>query len=379
MQLSYLTVYLEVLVLCFVFCAVILFNINRDLGGEREAKTFKYIIITMLIALVIDGLTHSHYRGAIQIPKLILGLLYASYMFLFSGVLSYLWVVFVQQYLGVRNPTYRNILYFAFIPVIIIGVCAFASIKTGWFFVIDQYNIYHRGPFWTHQSIVSYVYFFLTAIESLVFASKEKSRQKKRQFYVLSTFIIAPVIGALLQIFVGSHPFIAPATCVAIFFIFVNVQKSMINHDSLTGLNNRDNFAQYLDEFISHANEEPFYLYGLRINNFKKINDEFGHSEGDRIIKAVADSLNEVSESYHGYVARYGGGEFYAAVDSKYIDKPSDFYFKFLDTVNKHCEGFDFKCNLDYSDGYMLCNDPNTNSDDLITEVNKHIIRRENQ
>ena len=379
MQLSYLIVYLEVLVLCFIFCGVILFNINRDLGGEREARTFKWIVIVMMVALIIDGFTHAHYRGAISLPSTLLGILYASYMFLFSGVLSYLWLLFVQQYLGIKNQTYKAIACLGSIPVIIIGICAFASIKTGWFFIIDQYKIYHRGPFWSHQSIISYLYFFVTCVEAIIFARNEKSRQKKRQFYILATFIVAPVIGAILQIIVGSHPFVAPATCVAIFFIFVNVQKSMINHDSLTGLNNRDNFSKYLDEFISHADKEPFYLYGLRINNFKNINDKFGHAEGDKIIKAVADSLYNISESYHGYVARFGGGEFYAAVEKKYINKPSDFYFSFLDKVNEKCEELDLKCHLDYSDGYMLCEDSSTNSEQLIIDVNKHVIRRENQ
>ena len=378
MQIAYLTVYLEVLALCFIFCSVILLNIRKDLGGEREAKTFRYIVIVMLIALVIDGFTHAHYRGAIHLPRLLLGFLYATYMFMFSGVLCYLWFIFVQQYLGIKNPTYNKVIFIASLPVIVITVCSYMSIYTGWFFAIDEYTIYHRGPFWSHQSIVSYVYFFITAIESIIFARKEKSLQRRRQFYILSSFIIAPVIGALLQIVIGGHPFVAPATCVAIFFIFVNIQKSMISHDSLTGLNNRDTFEEYLNSFIARANSDPFYLYGLRINNFKKINDEFGHAEGDRLIQTVAETMNKVVNSYHGFTARFGGGEFYAIIESKYLDKPRDFYDDFTKLIKEKCEELEFKCSLDYSDGYMLCEDSTKIPSELIKEVNTYVIRREN-
>jgi diguanylate cyclase (GGDEF)-like protein/PAS domain S-box-containing protein len=81
--------------------------------------------------------------------------------------------------------------------------------------------------------------------------------------------------------------------------------------DPLTGLLNRRCFAEQLDleteQFARH--QEPFSLVLIDIDRFKRINDTYGHSVGDRIIVELADRLKSVLR-HSEVLARYGGEEF---------------------------------------------------------------------
>lgn len=82
-------------------------------------------------------------------------------------------------------------------------------------------------------------------------------------------------------------------------------------HDALTGLANRALFFDRLNAAIAAAHRKggAFALLYLDLDDFKPINDLYGHEAGDRALRAVADRLNDcVRES--DTVARIGGDEF---------------------------------------------------------------------
>lgn len=78
-------------------------------------------------------------------------------------------------------------------------------------------------------------------------------------------------------------------------------------HDALTGLLNRGGFVKlkgYLQESV-----EPTALILLDVDNFKSVNDTYGHQIGDEALKKVAELLKENFRS-NDYAARTGGDEF---------------------------------------------------------------------
>lgn len=82
-------------------------------------------------------------------------------------------------------------------------------------------------------------------------------------------------------------------------------------HDALTGLANRALFFDRLNAAIAAAHRKggAFALLYLDLDDFKPINDLYGHEAGDRALRAVAERLNDcVRES--DTVARIGGDEF---------------------------------------------------------------------
>ena len=87
--------------------------------------------------------------------------------------------------------------------------------------------------------------------------------------------------------------------------------ETIANHDQLTGLYNR----QYLSSIANNAVEEacrygfPFSLIIVDIDYFKKVNDIYGHSIGDVVLKALAGLLLETFRGSDTPV-RIGGEEF---------------------------------------------------------------------
>ena len=80
-----------------------------------------------------------------------------------------------------------------------------------------------------------------------------------------------------------------------------------IEYDELTGLYDRHVVISYMDYLLTK--NIPFTFAILDIDNFKFINDTYGHLNGDEVLKVVAKSIQEESKDF-GIVGRYGGDEF---------------------------------------------------------------------
>ncbi|MDY6791218.1 MAG: GGDEF domain-containing protein [Thermodesulfobacteriota bacterium] len=81
--------------------------------------------------------------------------------------------------------------------------------------------------------------------------------------------------------------------------------------DGLTGIYNRRAFDIYIRKLVERntVTKAPFSLLLLDIDDFKKINDNFGHQTGDRLLVATARKCKEFIRS-DDFLARYGGEEF---------------------------------------------------------------------
>ena len=77
--------------------------------------------------------------------------------------------------------------------------------------------------------------------------------------------------------------------------------------DPLTGLGNHRHFHERLERELQHANERnlPLTLCFVDVDDFKRINDRFGHPAGDRVLSQLAARLRQTGEAF-----RLGGDEF---------------------------------------------------------------------
>jgi len=110
--------------------------------------------------------------------------------------------------------------------------------------------------------------------------------------------------------------------------------------DELTNVANRRAFDEYL-----HKLGRKYAIAMVDIDHFKKFNDQYGHTEGDNVLRFVAKHLSEQSGAH---VFRYGGEEFaliYRGVDVKNIFwlvdhmrerlAKSDFFIRVADNIRK--------------------------------------------
>lgn len=82
--------------------------------------------------------------------------------------------------------------------------------------------------------------------------------------------------------------------------------------DGLTGISNRGYFDEYYDREYRQAVRQlnPLSLIMLDIDFFKEYNDSYGHIEGDKCLKLVANTLVQAVSRPKDLVARFGGEEF---------------------------------------------------------------------
>ena len=110
---------------------------------------------------------------------------------------------------------------------------------------------------------------------------------------------------------------------------FIAIQQDEIEQnfekaikDPLTGLYNRLYFLDFAKKSFERAKRKDrnIVLIFLDLDNFKYVNDNFGHKRGDEILKNTANILKDIFREYD-MIVRYGGDEFIVFAE---IDKSNE-------------------------------------------------------
>lgn len=120
-------------------------------------------------------------------------------------------------------------------------------------------------------------------------------------------------------------------------------------HDTLTGLQNREQ----LHEYVSHAtqsaqktnNESKVALLLLDLNRFKEVNDTLGHATGDKVLVKLSIALNERVKDIGGSLFRLGGDEFVAVFSTDTCAEP----FEKIESILHQC----LKTTIDVDDVHI--------------------------
>lgn len=101
-----------------------------------------------------------------------------------------------------------------------------------------------------------------------------------------------------------------------IFIVFIGRKTDQLYrlayYDVLTGLPNRTYMRNMLDIYLESkgsAKKRYFYFFLIDLDNFKEVNDKYGHDIGDRFLQIAADQMNKVVP-HHAVISRMGGDEF---------------------------------------------------------------------
>lgn len=87
------------------------------------------------------------------------------------------------------------------------------------------------------------------------------------------------------------------------------------SYDYLSGIYNRSALMQYGEDMLQSARRQAHSIGALMmdIDDFKQINDTFGHMQGDEVIRQVTAIMKQKQQ--HGIIARFGGEEFILLID----------------------------------------------------------------
>ncbi len=138
-----------------------------------------------------------------------------------------------------------------------------------------------------------------------------KNYVEKQMCRLLAIFVIPVILSGVVQILVPGTSVVCMGITAGIIIVYLGMQEQLISEDALTGLYNRRLLGIHLTERLSDtSSEKPLYLFMMDVDEFKTINDKYGHIEGDVVLCLIADILKECETKYNCFAARFGGDEF---------------------------------------------------------------------
>ena len=237
-------------------------------------------------------------------------------MFIFN-IFSVLTYVFCFWLMHGDREYYLAIFFIAYIEIILHSFAA--SICVGWQFGFAQYIIaIVPVGFYTCYRLEIKRHRFTIATLAAVFAAVSFLFCKFLSFFWEPVVVLDNVVlEFVLYVFNSLCAFTFLIIFSLIFIFEIRLSSNQLKHqnaildklastDPLTGLYNR----RSMDIFLSQAveTESNFALIMCDIDDFKKVNDTYGHDLGDVVLKGVA-SITAEQVKEKGYVCRWGGEE----------------------------------------------------------------------
>ncbi|MCM1045200.1 MAG: GGDEF domain-containing protein [Candidatus Gastranaerophilales bacterium] len=138
--------------------------------------------------------------------------------------------------------------------------------------------------------------------------------------------------------------------------------------DAGTGLLNKKASTEYAIEKIQAASGKTMWFLVMDIDDFKNINDSFGHLFGDEVLREVANTLRNVV-GQRGIVGRFGGDEFFVMLEK--VESREDLKMLIKTVVKRLAAAFDPKCKLTASIGVSQYPVNSTNFEELFGMADK--------
>lgn len=255
------------------------------------------------LGFVLDG---KDFIGARQILVTVNALLVAM-----GSLLAYLWVCYVDYKLFASQQRIKKRYSLIAIPAGILCLMSIMNLFVDVFFSLGPDNNYQRLPLLLLAYVVTYGYMTYGAVLSYYC----RKRLDKYLFMPVAAFLIPIYLGSAIQLCTYGISLIWPSTALGLTLLYLNLQHEESFLDPLTNLYNRNYLLHYMDH-ISRQNKRGTKVTGimLDVNNFKCINDTYGHIAGDGVLQAVGRILICATDK-NAIVVRYGGDEFVIIVE----------------------------------------------------------------
>ncbi len=301
---------IEIDAFCAVIMGILLYSLFKNYDRQTKQRYYMKAIIAGTVSFLCDinwGLIEG---GFIPEPPAANFLTNAIYE-LSSVMMGYYWLCYVETALESKFIKTKYLKHIAAIPVLIVMAGIIASTFNGLFFYVDENNVYHRGPYVLIHVAMCHFYTVVTSVHALVKSLRCKVFLKAKEYRILSMFLIFPLVIGIIQIIAPAIPSVSVGVTLAFLFVYIDLQNLLISVDTLTGLNNRNQLMRYLSARIrSDADKDCLYVFMLDVNKFKKINDSYGHVEGDMALVRCANALKAANKNSKNFIGRYGGDEF---------------------------------------------------------------------
>lgn len=297
----------------FLFCTAILFFLGLRLQSSGFLHAQQFYLLYYIWSCIFCFLLNLCWVGIGTEPQKFSTTLCWTVCILYYVALNFTalaWFFYAENIRRSDIFRCRWKLFTALVPAGLLLLLILTSPVNGWLFFLGVDNRYHRGPLFWVQLLVYNGYFLYTALRALWRSRHTHLYSVKVGNRALAACVIPVVVLGLVQNFTRL-PVACLGTTLAVLYVFIVLQEQLISLDALTRLNNRNQLNRHLSIRLSRPDTgRPLYLLLMDVDDFKQINDHYGHVEGDHALQLVADSLRTVCGKKDHFLARYGGDEF---------------------------------------------------------------------
>lgn len=332
--------------------------------SRNKNKYMMQIVMLVFLSCGADAAAN-YFEGKPGVVSFILVYATNLWLFLSNMIMGPLWISLVRNHARMKSSK-RNSTFVAVVCVIgamLLGANFFVPLV----FSIDAQNKYARGPFFIVFLIMEFV--FIT--DGLVFYLRARKEGKIQRFFPVWQFIIPISFGIIIQAMWYGISAIWPCMSISICGIAISLQNETVFIDNLTGIYNRF-YLDYWKHRIGNNKNSQATAMMLDMNGFKKINDVYGHEEGDEALKTCAKILSRtVADS--GSVIRYAGDEFViilSSQDKQFVETTVDEIKEAFAEYNNEAKK---PYKLEISLGYCSVNLADSTFDEIMNEVDKRM------
>lgn len=230
--------------------------------------------------------------------------------YLFNPLICVLWLMYADIKINESKSGLRKRARLYVLPAAVCAVITLASPFTGCFFVIDGGNRYARGPLFPVMAAISISYLLCSCVMVLMDIRKTGWEQNKSINLPLIILPVSVTAASMIQIRFFGLSIIWVCAMLACASIYINLQNTEVSTDHLTGLYNRRRLDQHLQRRIQMRRAgRLLFAVILDLDEFKQINDRYGHMVGDTALIRAAELLRQSCKS-EDFIARMGGDEF---------------------------------------------------------------------
>ena len=341
----------NIIINVYAMAVLLIIYIQYVKKQEKEFLQYKIYVIMLkmtIFLLVIDVL--SRLNGSPNTIYVYINHISNFIIYALNLVIPSLWIVYVHdQVLQEEKHTKRLIFSLVLLNVINIVVVIFSQFF-GWFYYIDAENIYHRSPFFLIP--VAMIAFLI--VTAFIIVAKNKNKIERKNYASLIFFAIPPLAGVLLQAVFYGFSLMLNSLTISMLVVFVNMQNHNMYTDYLTGVNNRKKLDLYLRGKINSSIENrTFSAIMIDVNDFKMINDTFGHDAGDDALKICVKLLDSCIEE-GDFIARFGGDEFCVILNTFDESLLKETVYRIKNCFDKYNQSIIHPYKLEISIGYAV-------------------------
>ena len=328
------------------------------LGVDRQEKQIKYdrVLVAFMLYFISDAFWAGVDSGVFPVNIYTVALTnFTNYIIM--SLIMYTWLDFVM---AVEQSPHRNrpINKFAVLfPFVVATVMLIATFMAAPKILIGP-DLKPTALYTMFLVGVPYIYIIAVILYTIKKALNEESPIFRRKHIFLGILPILAVVGGVIQMLVIPELtlFCFASTILMLLFYLQSLDRQ-ISTDPLTGLNNRGQIMHYASQPGNLRLEgRPTYVVMMDINNFKKINDTYGHEEGDRALVITAQALIDVVKecSFPVFLGRYGGDEFILIVnpsrEDQLVDMLSEIHIRLGEKCKEDARSYDLSISIGYDE-----------------------------